>query len=200
MVDKNPYLWYSIALLKQYMKLPIQLKTKYSQIGQYLKEKLKVNKIFLNISGLLMGMQIIVPLYHPIAINADKLISVASAKEISLTADYPNSFPTTGERPIRTMVVPVTAYNSLPGQTDSTPCFTANDYDLCTNNREDVIATNFLPMGTRIKFPELYGDKIFTVQDRMNARYHYNTDIWMKSHADAVKFGLKHTTIEIYKD
>jgi len=194
------YLCYTVGLVKKPMNIPIQLKTKYSQISKFLKEKLKLNKIFLNISGLLMGMQIVVPLYHPLAINSDKLISVASAQEINLRSDYPNSFPTTEERPIRSLVVPVTAYNSEVGQTDSTPCFTANNYDLCTNNREDVIAANFLPLGTRIRFPELYGDKIFTVQDRMNARYVYNTDIWMRNHADAVKFGLKHTTIEIYKN
>lgn len=182
------------------MKLPIQLKTLYGQISQYLKEKLKLNKIFLNISGLLMGMQIIVPLYHPLAINADKLISVASAQETGLISQYPNSFPIPAERAVRTMKIPVTAYNSDPRQTDSTPCHTANNYNLCSNNREDVIAANFLPFGTRVKFPELYGDQIFTVQDRMNARYYYRADIWMKNHSDAVKLGLKYTTIEIYQD
>lgn len=98
---------------------------------------------------------------------------------------------------LKTLEIPVTAYNSLPEQTDSTPCHTANGFDLCAHNQEDVIATNFLPFGTKVRMPELFGDRIFTVQDRMNARYHYRADIWMKSRPAAVKFGLVYTKIEV---
>ncbi len=83
----------------------------------------------------------------------------------------------------------VTAYNSEVGQCDSTPCITANGFNVCEHGIEDVIATNILPFGTKVMFPELFGDKIFTVQDRMNAKYTYRADIWMINHSDAIQFG-----------
>jgi len=93
--------------------------------------------------------------------------------------------------------VPMTAYNSEVGQTDSTPCHTANGYNLCTNNQENVIAANFLKFGTKVRIPEYFGDRIFTVQDRMNARYYYRADVWFKNRADALKFGVRVLTIEV---
>jgi len=93
----------------------------------------------------------------------------------------------------------VTTYNSLSAQTDSTPCITASGFDLCEHNQENIIATNFLnlPFGTKVRFPELYGDKIFTVEDRMNKRYYGTADIWLRDYARAKAFGKKWTTIEI---
>lgn len=100
------------------------------------------------------------------------------------------------------MTVTATAYNSLVGQTDDTPCIAARGYDLCEANMENVIAANFLPMGAKILVPDLHGDQIFTVVDRMNARYSkYCTgtecrmDFWMREHADARAFGKQ--TVEI---
>lgn len=92
---------------------------------------------------------------------------------------------------IKTYRVPMTAYNSLAGQTDSTPCIPASGLDLCKHNTEDVVAANFLPLHTKIRIPELYGDQIFTVEDRMNKRYGYRVDIWMKERKSAMAFGLK---------
>lgn len=94
----------------------------------------------------------------------------------------------------------ITAYNSHPWQTDSTPCITASGADVCERDREDIIATNFkyLPFGTKVRLPELYGDKIFIVEDRMNSRYWRTADIWMKDYAAAKQFGRKWTTIEIF--
>jgi 3D (Asp-Asp-Asp) domain-containing protein len=101
--------------------------------------------------------------------------------------------------PIRIINVPVTAYNSLPGQTDSTPCITANGYNLCTNNQQNVIAANFLKFGTKVRFPDYDPDTIYTVQDRMNARYAYRSDIWMKTTAEARQFGIRTLKMEIYQ-
>jgi 3D (Asp-Asp-Asp) domain-containing protein len=96
-----------------------------------------------------------------------------------------------------------TAYSSTPGQTDDTPCITATGYDVCANyalyGSDNTIASNFLPVHTLVKIPELYGDKIFVVRDRMNARYGYNNiDIWMPTYSKARNFGVKQVTIEIY--
>ena len=93
--------------------------------------------------------------------------------------------------------IPVTAYSSTIDQTDSTPCITANGFDLCAHNQEDVIAANFLPFGTKVRIPELFGDQIFTVQDRMNARYYYRADVWMKSRQSAREFGIAYAKLEV---
>lgn len=108
--------------------------------------------------------------------------------------DY-GQLPSSDERgPSYTITVPATAYNSLPGQTDDTPFITASG----TTTRHGVLAANFLPIGTRVKIPELYGDQVFIVEDRMNARYWYKVDIWMESYEDAINFGVQNVTLEIY--
>lgn len=90
--------------------------------------------------------------------------------------------------------VPVTAYSSTPDQTDDTPFITASG----SHVRDGVLAANFLPIGTRVKIPEVYGDKIFIVEDRMNARYHVRADIWMETREAAKKWGIKYVTLEVY--
>lgn len=100
--------------------------------------------------------------------------------------------------PRRTYKVPVTAYTSEVGQTDESPCITASGLDVCQRNLENVVAANFLPIGTRVRIPELYGNQVFYVEDRMNERYHYKMDIWMKEKAAAKQFGVKYATIEVF--
>ncbi|MDP2631241.1 MAG: hypothetical protein Q8P30_00555 [Candidatus Uhrbacteria bacterium] len=96
--------------------------------------------------------------------------------------------------PSYTMSLTATAYNSVPEQTDDTPFTTASG----TTTRRGVIAANFLPIGTRIKIPELYGDEVFIVEDRMNSRYWYRIDIWMEEVPDAIAFGAQYIEIEVY--
>jgi 3D (Asp-Asp-Asp) domain-containing protein len=108
------------------------------------------------------------------------------------------AFPEAGEAPYRRFVtVPVTAYSSDPAQTDSTPCIAARGFDLCAHGEEDVVAANFLPIGAKIRIPDLYGLRVFTVVDRMNPRYDRRVDIWMREKADARAFGLKRATVEV---
>jgi len=92
---------------------------------------------------------------------------------------------------VKSMRITVTAYSSTPDQTDSTPFETANG----THVRDGIIAANFLPFHTRVRFPEIYGDKVFTVEDRMNARYAVRADIWMEGRKEAVIFGLKRNVL-----
>lgn len=87
----------------------------------------------------------------------------------------------------KTYLVSMTAYSSTPDQTDSTPFITASN----TYVRDGIVAANFLPFGTAIKIPDLYGDKIFVVEDRMNRRYTSRVDIWFPDRASALQFGLK---------
>ncbi|MFA6105566.1 MAG: hypothetical protein WC725_03150 [Patescibacteria group bacterium] len=90
----------------------------------------------------------------------------------------------------------ITAYTSTADQTDSNPLITASGKKV----NEYTIAGNGLPFGTVIKIPSLFGDKKFIVTDRMNSRYGFGRfDIWLNaSRAEALKFGVKKVTIEIY--
>ena len=99
----------------------------------------------------------------------------------------------------RKKTVVITAYSSTPDQTDDTPFITASG----THVRDGVIAANFLKFGTIVMIPDLFGDKKFVVEDRMNARYNpensgnYYIDIWFPDRASARRFGLRKTEIVI---
>ena len=86
-----------------------------------------------------------------------------------------------------------TAYNSVPEQTDDAPFITASG----TYTRDGIIAANFLPFGTALKIPDIFGDKVFVVEDRMNERYGDRIDIWMETIEEAKKFGLRKVKIVI---
>ena len=128
-----------------------------------------------------------------------------------------NTFPFSDNRePAYTMWVRATAYSSDPWQTDSTPCYPAMDFNMCAHYEdyglEDTIAANFLPLGTKVKLPELFGNKVFTVRDRMNARYNgtnridiwvgsetpTNRDIIQKAKTKALAFGTKSLKMEVF--
>lgn len=87
----------------------------------------------------------------------------------------------------------VTAYSSTVDQCDDTPFITANG----TYVHDGIIAANWLKFGTRVRIPEMFGDKVFIVADRMNPRFADRADIWMAEHDDAIKFGLRRLTIEV---
>ncbi|MEK7579697.1 MAG: hypothetical protein AAB469_00690 [Patescibacteria group bacterium] len=110
----------------------------------------------------------------------------------SVLASLPIKTPKT-YMPKRFYTVAATAYSSTPDQTDHTPFITAAG----THVREGVIAANFLPLGTIIKMPDLFGDKTFIVEDRMNSRYWLNIDIWFPERELAKEFGIKVVRIEI---
>ncbi|MEI6835256.1 MAG: hypothetical protein WCK59_00255 [Candidatus Falkowbacteria bacterium] len=96
-----------------------------------------------------------------------------------------------------TSVHVITAYNSEIGQTDDSPCVTANGFNVCTHGQEDTIAANFLKFGTKVKIPDLFGDRVFTVRDRMNQKHPSRVDIWMKDRPSAIKFGVKTAKIQV---
>ncbi|MBX4211692.1 MAG: 3D domain-containing protein [Candidatus Yanofskybacteria bacterium] len=93
----------------------------------------------------------------------------------------------------QTFVVSISGYSSTPDQTDASPFITAKG----TYVRDGIVAANFLPFGTAIKIPDLYGDKIFVVEDRMNSRYWYNVDVWFTSREAALQLGRRTVTIEV---
>lgn len=87
----------------------------------------------------------------------------------------------------------VTAYSSRPQETDSSPFITASNKHV----RDGIVAANWLPFGTRVRIPALFGEKIFVVEDRMHRRNAEKLDIWFASTKDAINFGVRKATIEI---
>jgi len=95
---------------------------------------------------------------------------------------------------IRKLPVIITGYSSTEDQTDSEPFVTAAG----TWVREGIVANNFFPLGTKIKIPELFGDKVFVVEDRMSwEKGNYHIDIWFPDYWQALNFGAKRTYIEV---
>lgn len=95
--------------------------------------------------------------------------------------------------PTVTKTLWVTAYSSTPDQTDDTPFITASGKRV----RKGIVAINGLPFGTRIKIPDLFGDKVFVVEDRMHRRKKQNIDVWMPTREQALEFGRQKAVIEI---
>lgn len=125
-------------------------------------------------------------------ISQRNTISNANVENITLTA---NKYEKTNQNNQKINVV-ITAYSSTVWETDDTPYITASG----TYVRDGIVANNLLPLGTKIKIPEIFGDKIFVVEDRMNSRKsYYHIDIWFPSYQEALNFGAKRTYIEILK-
>ncbi|MFH0890763.1 MAG: hypothetical protein V1856_01890 [Candidatus Liptonbacteria bacterium] len=119
-------------------------------------------------------------------------------------ADIPSNFQTTVSTTLASVpiikkasaqirLVKITAYTSSPEETDDSPFITATGNTV----RDGIVATNFLPFGTRIQIPKIFGDKIFVVDDRMHPRMVNSVDIWMEKKEDARRFGVKNTEIAI---
>lgn len=95
------------------------------------------------------------------------------------------------EAPLALYEVWLTAYSSTPEETDSTPHLTAQN----TPVREGIVAANFLPFGTRIKIPSVFGDREFVVEDRMHRRKTNFVDVWMPTKEEAKAFGIRQADI-----
>lgn len=91
------------------------------------------------------------------------------------------------------LTISITGYSSTTDQTDDDPFTTA----MGTHVRDGIVAANFLPFGTKIKIPQIFGDKIFTVEDRMNKRYWERIDIWFPDRESADNFGLRTLKIQV---
>jgi len=137
-----------------------------------------------------------------LAIMAVVLVGVQSIAHVAQAAAWTSIFSnetnavesndkviTIPERPvaIKTIRMASTAYTSRPNETDGSPFITADGSVV----RDGYVATNVLPIGTKIRIPSVFGDKIFEVHDRMNARYGYRVDIWMSDLKAAKAYGLK---------
>lgn len=123
---------------------------------------------------------------NPLVISTLKLLGKGTQGEDNAKEEEP--------KVVKKFNVILTGYSSTPEQTDDTPFITASGAYV----RDGIVANNMLPFGANIRIPELYGDKIFTVEDRMHARKSgYNVDIWFPEYRQAVNFGVKSTYIEV---
>jgi 3D (Asp-Asp-Asp) domain-containing protein len=112
-----------------------------------------------------------------------------------VATDAINRLPIANVRPARrTLRLAVTAYSSTVDQTDSDPFTTASG----TTVSDGTVAYNFLPFGTQVRFPDIFGDKIFIVEDRLNARAGpHLADIWMPTRSAAIHWGKRVIRMEI---
>jgi 3D (Asp-Asp-Asp) domain-containing protein len=129
----------------------------------------------------------------PQVVRAESISAPAFEATMAATPDEP--VPTPSLVTIKkTLFVTATAYSSTPDQTDATPFITSNGLRVY----DGLIAANWLPYNTKIRIPDMFGDKIFTVNDRMNPRYDTGRlDVWMPSRVDAKQFGIRHIRIQI---
>jgi 3D (Asp-Asp-Asp) domain-containing protein len=155
-----------------------------------------IKSSFLGFSGVLLALNsILLPQVQSIW-SGSSTLTTNEAQKIAAAAEIPpaQEAAETKTTPKRVLYVTVTAYSSTPDQTDDTPFITANG----SHVRDGIIAANFLKFGTKVKFPEYFGDKEFNVQDRMHPRFDERMDIWMPTREAALQFGIRRLKVEIY--
>lgn len=122
-----------------------------------------------------------------------------AVKDIQNNAMPYGTLPESGRAEPRYLTtMTVTAYNSVPGQTDATPCIGAQGTDICVlyNQGENICAANFVPLGTKLMVDGL-GE--CTVRDRMNARYFYRVDWYMGMDVTGARqFGARQKSVSVY--
>jgi len=94
---------------------------------------------------------------------------------------------------VKRMSITLTGYSSTVEETDDTPFITASGKHV----RQGIVAANFLPFGTKIRIPELFGDEVFVVEDRMHRRHSDKIDIWFADKQSALRFGVQKTIVEV---
>lgn len=149
----------------------------------------KNNAIFSSIlAGIMLG-------FCVLGITMPKIIS-ADFENIKIP-EHVATIANNSKKIVKTINVIITAYSSTPDQTDDTPFITASGKYV----RDGIIANNLLPFGTKVRIPELYGDKVFVVEDRMNKKKgNYHVDIWMETTPLAKNFGAKTAKIEVLEN
>jgi len=150
----------------------------------------------------LIGFLVILPTILPQKdrVSAESLISPEGAPpEVSILQE--NTFSSSAPIPSyenagveKRIKVIVTAYSSSKSETDNDPFITASGERV----RNGIVANNLLPFGSKIRLPEIFGDKVFEVQDRMHYKKgYYHIDVWFPSRKSALAFGSRIATMEV---
>ena len=155
---------------------------------------------FLLIRSIIIGFISSIVLYGiaiPQTIDADlknSKIELSQAKPIKNGRLITSNTDKSSHQIVKTIKMVITAYSSTKEQTDDTPFITASGKKVIGG----IIANNMLPFGTKIRIPKLYGNKIFTVEDRMHKRKgKYHVDIWFPEYIQAKEFGAKLEYVEV---
>src|SRR3989344_8386082 len=134
-----------------------------------------------------------------VVLGTFKIGLMQGAVEHSSEPFYPNSYESAlvNQSPIGpepwSVKVNVTGYSSRVEETDDTHFVTASG----TIVRSGVVAANWLPFGTKVRIPAVFGDQVFTVEDRMHQRNANKMDIWFSTTEDALRFGNRVVRVEI---
>lgn len=171
-------------------------------------KKLKIIKKILFITSLIFAFIQINP--HQVVIAKEVNYDYGKGPVDLILVQAPNSNPsTTNQKPpvlnyklpenkelsYYTTYITATAYTSRVSETDSSPFIAAWGNHVFWG----MVASNAFPKGTKIQIPDYFGDKIFTVLDRMNSRYYHHIDVWMPDLNQAKKWGVKYVKIKVYK-
>jgi 3D (Asp-Asp-Asp) domain-containing protein len=124
-----------------------------------------------------------------------ELISSIEAQKLQEDAEL------TGTGNLRTMKVTASAYNSLPGQTDSRPNEAAWGDTLKPGMKAIAVSRDLLGMGltrnTRVKIKGMPGT--YRVLDKMNRRWSRKIDIYMgNDRRKAIQWGRRSVEISWY--
>lgn len=91
------------------------------------------------------------------------------------------------------MRVKVTAYTSSADECGNNLGITASGEPAS----DGTLACNFLPFGTKVRIPKLFGRKEFTVKDRMSKCKHGFVDVWVETKKTAFKIGKRSLNVVI---
>jgi len=141
---------------------------------------------------LLLGAVILYNIFLPVPTFSENS-PYTSLKKPAPTYGFPE-IEVREDRVIREYWSQVTVYNSLPEQTSGDP------FIMATGERvfDGAIAANCLPFNTRLRMPELSGDKVYIVKDRLAAdKTCFVIDIWQDHTLNYPSFGSPITKIEI---
>ncbi len=151
----------------------------------------------------LLTLKVVLPLVFPQIAAAQSVPALDTALVCELlepgarvvAAETTSQLPTNADRePKRVINLTVTAYSSTVDQTDGDPFTAASG----TKVHDGMIAYNYLPFGTKVRFPDVFGEKIFVVEDRLHPRKGpYIADVWMPTREDAIKWGAPVVKMEI---
>jgi 3D (Asp-Asp-Asp) domain-containing protein len=95
----------------------------------------------------------------------------------------------------KTIYTTVTAYSSSVDECGIDP------FTMASGERvfDGAIAHQYLPFNTKVRFPEVFGEKIFVVKDRLGPQFtsYYHVDMWVHSKAEAKAWGARVVKMEI---
>lgn len=145
------------------------------------------------------------PMQHPRSASAaesvdraDSAAEPSTPRDTEATPPDSSAVPTPEGPTTRALIVKASAYNSRPGQTDSTPSIGAWGDRLAPGMKVIAVSKDLLELGLRrgqrVRIAGLPGE--FVVLDRMPSRWHQKIDIYMGHDVRAARqWGVRHVEI-----